>query len=402
MDTASTQHTTQLERLCPACAPPPGQPLAVMHLCTRITDLGELECAVCRRTFELPDDRATAPHESRHPFERFARHGALAATWGRSECLVTEGPRSRPVDPDFGERIHGRADDTLDAVIRENADRIAALWTTLDRARSLFEAESSSVVRAWLGGVTIGLIESMRARGCNPENVVEAIRVRGGDPSLLERVHLDGGPLRARMERPTPFASLGHAVAAARGVDADTALGAAPLDYGGVKTKGRLPRGVVFSQIALDPTRSGTHRARGEGFIVARADARAAIDAARVNGRPLLLIELELLVLVEVGLERATAVRTKSGEVILAIEPLKLIAAIHHLQSRHPDPATGEPRLPTEHEARGMLARARMAVLEQLLARKLVPPPRPRRHRPEGDLPPAIEPIETFQPPELA
>ena len=401
MDTTSTQHTTQWDRLCPACAPPPGQPLAVVHLCTRINDVGELECSACRRTFELPDDLATRGRDARHPFERFARHGALAATWGRSECLVKEMYHSRPVDPDFGEHVRGRADDALDAAMRDNANRIAALWATLDQVRSLFEAESSKVVRAWLGGVTIGLIESMRERGCNPEEVVDAIRMRGGDPSLLERVHIDGGPLRARIERPTPFASLRHALAAARGVDADSLLGAAPLGHGGVKTTGRIPRGVVFSQMALDPTRSGTHQARGEGVLVARADARAAIDAARINGRPLLPIELELLVLVEVGLERAAAVRTKAGEVILAVEPLKLITAIHHLRSRYPDPRTGEPRLPTEHEASRMLARARMAVLEQLLARELVPR-RSRRRRLAAEAPAAVEPIEPFQPPELA
>ncbi len=107
--------------------------------------------------------------------------------------------------------------------------------------------------------------------------------------------------------------------------------------------------------------------------------------------------------LVEVGLERRTATRTRAGEVVPAVAPLKLALAIHHLRSRHPDPITGELRRPTEHEARRMLAHARMAVLEQLLERQLVPRPAPRKRRAETDKPPpvAIEPIAPFQPPGL-
>jgi hypothetical protein len=130
---------------------------------------------------------------------------------------VRETPQGRPVDPDFGERVRGPADDVLDAEIRENASRIAALWATLGRARTLFEAETSKVVQAWLRALTLGLIESKQARGCNPE---------GGRGAAL-------GPTGV------PFASLRHALAVGRGIDADVALGAASLGSGGVCTARR-------------------------------------------------------------------------------------------------------------------------------------------------------------------
>src|ERR1700679_523883 len=152
------------ERWCPSCADD------VRALCVRVTEVGQLECASCGFTLDLDEDLAA-----------YARHGALVTVWGRTSCLVEE--HGRGVDPDFGERFRGRADDALDVAVRENANRIAALWATLAQARALFETETSKVVQAWIRGLTLGLIEAMRERGSNPEEVCAAIRVRGGSSS---------------------------------------------------------------------------------------------------------------------------------------------------------------------------------------------------------------------------
>ncbi len=196
----------------------------------------------------------------------------------------------------------------------------------------------------------------------------------------------------------------------------------APISRGpsGVETTHGLPGGVVFDEMHCAPSRSGTAHAPSVAVenrvSVIRSVERARLgqhhvlvtpappadlprrvpcalcsltlepgsapyprclddrghrvwepthDRARIL-QPLTPVHLELLRLVDVGLERASA-RVENKSIVPAIDPLRVRDALAELR-RIP----GAPK--TEHEARLMIKVARLAIVDQLRLDGLIPP----------------------------
>lgn len=203
---------------------------------------------------------------------------------------------------------------------------------------------------------------------------VNALRARG--------VEYEGSTeqVRARTQRSEPFGGYRHALAAAYGLTDPGECSALP--HGAIATHA-LPQGMVLGKIACHPSRSYSARAREPD--TGADDVWAAIRDARVGtrtyseggkvrhapGRPLTELELELVRLVDAGQLHPCALVSGQGRrsrvTRLAIEPLHPREALAALR------VAGFEGVPTEHEAKLLLVRARHAIKRVLEDRGLIP-----------------------------
>lgn len=332
-------------------------------------------------------DRPTPRRPSPLPDGRPGWPGGLLEIWGSSPTYYTRNGIETRTD-----EIRGREDDELDGLVILSADRVEEL----DRCR-LIEGPAALgknpgiVEVAVVGLLCVFLWNAARARDGLPEAVINPDQLKptsfqkiAGALAAAEAASEDGDGIGPTVSFTTPFtcaaAAIGSAFASA---ESPSLLGFGAQFSGDGNTSTPIPQGLQWNMVTCHPYRGGALRTRGEDRLLSDLGARTAIDRARVGrvvgadshviheGRPLTEAELELLQLVEYGVDRgAAAKRTKAGTITPAIEAMKVEAALPLLR------APGHPT--TKKEAQQMLARARKAISAALVERGMIPVPRLR------------------------
>lgn len=337
-------------------------------------------------------DRPTPRHPRPLPDGRPGWPGGLLEIWGSSPTYYTRGGIETRTD-----EIRGREDDELDGLVILSRDRV----DELDRCR-LVEGPAAlgknpgRVEVAIVGLLCVFLWNAARIRDGLPEAVINPDQIKAKSFQRICGALADAEAAAAEGDESTdgsgptvsfetPFscaaAAIGSAFASA---EAPSLLGFGAQFSGDGNTSTPIPQGLQFNRIACHPSRGGALRTRGEDRLLSDLGARTAIDRARIGrvvgaddhviheGRPISEAELELLQLVEYGVDRgASAKRTKAGTITPAIEAMKVEAALPLLR------APGHPT--TKKEAQQMLTRARKAISAALLERGMIPVPRAPR-----------------------
>lgn len=143
-----------------------------------------------------------------------------------------------------------------------------------------------------------------------------------------------------------------------------------PLDDRGQQRPGYLPIEWMPAKQSRAGILGGTKSGRQ---VDLRADVVAAIEATRIDGRPLTVLDVELLVAADVGVYTGGARRTKSGVLLPAYEPRKARELAAMIDEAEPEGA------PTSASAAGhRVGRLRRELQRELAWRGLTPPPRER------------------------
>jgi hypothetical protein len=389
-----------------------------------------LQCSACHLTLVPPSDRSEEPrwpsvdvHPYYHPrWDSDARllgewdaysgpgpRGGLVAEWGTSTRREDGGPppmRGEENPPHVLEAARrGRRDDLLDLGVRDKLSGIDALRGAIEAVRKDVRTEAPwtkcKVARKFADACVLFCTNALRLRGIEypPQK-----RGRGaGDededfvggldpvhphierPQAAHHVRRLDGSLDLLEHRPVAFTGLRNAVAA---LDYTTSIGRLNPRLGGVRTKGRIPRGMVLGQISVAPTFSGSGRAPGEEQLIDQIDAWSVVAKVRLGvrieirdgapvqvsaGNQLTPYDLELLRLVECGAKG---------------EPMKLAEAVIELKRR------GGPEL-TIKQASHKLQVIRGMLAEGFVERGMIPVMRPRKARPA---PAATRPKRTRRP----
>lgn len=224
-----------------------------------------------------------------------------------------------------------------------------------------------------------------------------AVQRRGGQVKTVTEVVRHSSAL----ERTTPFAGFGHAIAWLCGDHGTTTLGwgSAFAGLGGAEAKFKTSRGVQFGQMSVAAAARGEARARNEGALLLTRDVEAAAAAARVDGawqprsddpkrpraarcldgRPLEPWELRLVQLCDHGTIVEALGEDGKQRDWRKLTPVEAIERVRAEALKHADdPRWGRARHLTPKDGRQALREARQALREAFAAWGLIPPQQPR------------------------